>query len=139
MSTGRAPKERCERWMSEAMSRKSHSAEVVKANVHKEGTKQRQFLPSLSDVELVAPLLILQRNKKYSEIGVQPWRAAAMAGVPLEDFGSDCGKTSSRKTTCITPLTVLRPPVSASVYAKVPFCFAKKTLFKSPVLKSRGW
>lgn len=48
VSTGRAPKERCERWMSEAMSGKSHSAEVVKANVHKEGTKQRQFLPSPS-------------------------------------------------------------------------------------------
>lgn len=27
---------------------KGHPAEVVKANVHKEGTKQRQFLPSLS-------------------------------------------------------------------------------------------
>lgn len=72
MSVGRAPKERCGKWMWWGrVSGRGCSAEVVKTNVHKKTWKNKGSSFLLFYVELVAPLLILQRNKKKNSTWIQ--------------------------------------------------------------------
>lgn len=143
-STGRAPKERCEKWMRQGHgSGKGRSAEGGQAKCAQKREKTKAIPSfSLSYVDIVAPLLILQRNKKK----ISAWAASHLDELQerveflLQVFASDCGLPLAgqgpSQTTWVPPLTTPRPPASASGYAEVPFQFAKKSLLKSPVLKS---